>query len=137
MRWLGLDIGSARIGVALGDDETSLASPWKVISVASHDQAVEEVRVCAQTEGAQGLVIGFPRPLHDQSRVTAQEEEIESWVDELAQLGLTIERENETLSSAQAAAWQRDRGQKGKRDDLAACAILQTFLDRRRVNAHR
>jgi RNase H-fold protein (predicted Holliday junction resolvase) len=38
--------------------------------------------------------------------------------------------EDETLTTAMAAGYQRERGEKGKRDDLAAMAILQGYFDR-------
>ena len=135
MRWLGLDIGSARIGVALGDDDGGIASPWSVIDARSWESAKEEIVHVMEKESVDGLVIGIPKPLHDQERMTDQAKEIEERAVDLEALGLPVERENETLSSAQAATWQRERGQSGKRDDLAACAILQTFLDRRRLQA--
>ncbi len=131
MRWLGLDIGSARIGVAMGDDESGIASPWSVLVVRSWEVAKQEIGELVKQEGVGGLVIGIPKPLHDQTRMTDQAHAIEQRALDLESLQLPVMRENETLSSAQAATWQRERGQSGKRDDLAACAILQTFLDRR------
>lgn len=131
MRWLGLDVGEARTGLALGDDETRLASPWGVLDMRDHVETLQRLRALLETERIEGIVVGIPRPLGDQTRVTHQARAIEVFAESLRTLDVPLVFENETLSSAQASVWQRDLGQKGKRDDLAACAILQTFLDKR------
>lgn len=130
MRILGIDYGSRRIGVALGDTETGVATPWRVIAHEATEDAVEQLSLLAKQEGAERFVIGIPRPLADQSRLTEQAKEIREFAKHLAQVGLPIEEENETLSSALAERQVREMGEKGKRDDLAAAAILQSYLDR-------
>ncbi len=130
MRLLGLDYGSARIGVALGDTETRLASPWRVIAAKDQAKALVELELLAREEGIDGFVIGIPRPLADQSRITDQAQTIRAFAEKLQARGWKTFEENETLSSAQAASMMQERQERGKRDDLAATVILQSYLDR-------
>lgn len=130
MRVLGIDYGSARVGVALGDTETCIASPWRVIANEDVEETIDRIGEIARQEHVEHLVIGIPRPLADQTRVTDQAKEIRAFAEKLARLRLSIEEENETLSSAMAKKQAEEMGERKKRDDLAAAAILQTWLDR-------
>jgi RNase H-fold protein (predicted Holliday junction resolvase) len=75
-------------------------------------------------------VVGVPRPLGDQSRETDQAREIRSFISKLKTEGFDVEEENETLTSKIAADQVKEMGERGKRDDLAAAAILQQYLDK-------
>lgn len=129
MRLIGLDYGSARIGVALGDTETRVASPWKVIINDSFEDTVQRLQEIMRHERAEEIVVGVPRPLADQSRETAQAKVILTFIEQLRENGFIVHEENETLTSKIAADQVREMEQKGKRDDLAAAAILQLYLD--------
>jgi putative holliday junction resolvase len=129
MRILGIDYGAARIGMALGDTESRIASPWGVIEVASERDTLATLReIVARDEVAQ-IVIGVPRPLRDQSSESDQTREVRAFIASLASLHIPITEADETLSSKLAATQVAERGERGKRDDLAAAAILQSYLD--------
>lgn len=136
MRILGLDYGAARIGIALGDTDSRIASPWKVLP---HPKTMEELRAELTTiiraEQVQALVVGMPRRLHDQAEESEQTRAVRQFVLELHALELPVFEENETWSTQLAARLMRDRGERGKRDDLAAAVILQSYLDRYGVSA--
>lgn len=130
MRILGLDYGSARIGVALGDDETRVATPWKVLANEEIEDVLLRLHELIAREGVERIVVGVPRPLADQSRETDQAREIRAFIKRLKADGFDAVEEDETLTSKVAAQQAREQGIKGKRDDLAAAAILQTYLDK-------
>ena len=130
MRILGLDYGSARIGVALGDPITRVASPWSIIANDSFDDVLIRLQELVRRESVTKLVVGVPRPLGDQSRETDQAKEILAFIAKLKDAGFEVEEENETLTSKIAADQVKEMGERGKRDDLAAAAILQHYLDR-------
>ena len=130
MRILGIDYGSARVGVALGDTETKIASPWRVIANEDVEETIDRLGEIAKQERVEQFVVGIPRPMADQMRVTDQAIEIRAFIEQLKRLGLPIEEENETLSSAMAEKQMHEMGEKKKRDDLAAMIILQSYLDR-------
>ena len=130
MRILGLDYGSARIGVALGDPITRVASPWSIIANDSFDDVLIRLQELVRRESVTKLVVGVPRPLGDQSRETDQAKEILAFIAKLKDAGFEVEEENETLTSKIAADQVKEMGERGKRDDLAAAAILQHYLDK-------
>lgn len=130
MRILGLDYGAARIGVALGDPITRIATPWNVIANDSFEDVVIRLRELVMRESVSKLVVGVPRPLGDTSRETDQAREIRSFIQRLREAGFEVDEQDETLTSKIAADQVREMGERGKRDDLAAAAILQQYLDR-------
>lgn len=95
----------------------------------SIEDTVQRLQELMKQEKAEALVVGIPRPLADQSRVTDQAAEILAFIEKLREAGFVVHEANETLTSKIAADQQREMGGKGKRDDLAAAGILQYYLD--------
>ncbi len=129
MRVLGIDYGSKRVGVALGDTESRIASPWSIIEVDSRLEVLRRIMDFVKNEGAEKIVVGVPRPLGDQKFENEQVKEVRLFIKDLEAQGIPVEEADETLSSKLAAGQMIERGEKGKRDDLAAAAILQSWLD--------
>jgi putative Holliday junction resolvase len=134
MRVLGIDFGAARMGLAVGDTESRIASPWDVWQgeTLKEPGVFEALRSLCQTEHLERLIVGVPRPLADRERVTPQMETIRAFIERLRAAGFDVAEEDETWSSVTAARQVRERGERGKRDDLAAAAMLQGYLDRSR-----
>lgn len=131
MTILAIDVGGERLGVAIGDTETRLASPWGIIPARPEAKAFAALTDLLRTERVGKVVIGMPFLLAKREQPTAQQEVIEQWAKRFHDTcGGEFVFEDETLSSALAANWQHEQGGKTKRDDLAALAILQSFLDR-------
>lgn len=135
MRILGLDYGSARTGIAIGDTETRIASPWCVLEMKDLEKMLQSLASIVKEEKIEAFVLGIPHPLADQHRTTNQTKEVQNFQASLERFGLPIFQENETWSTKLAAQYTRDLDQKGKRDDLAAVAILQSYLDRHGISS--
>lgn len=116
--YIGVDYGSARVGLARGSSLARLAEPLK--TVASED-AVKEIAELAKQNQASGIVVGLPRNLSGQE--TDQTKMVREWViSAKVQIKLPFYWQDEALTSAAA----------GKADDVdatAAALILQDFLD--------
>jgi putative holliday junction resolvase len=142
VRWLGVDLGRRRIGLALSDSSASLARPWKTVAggttaVASADAVVLAIRQFAgeslDDSGIEGVVVGLPR------RLGGEDNEQTSLARATASLlgertGLPVELQDERLTSREAeelvSARERDwRKRKALIDAMAAAIILQDFLD--------
>lgn len=130
MRVLGVDYGSARVGLAMGDTETRIAGPWKVLIRKDDQQLLEELVGIIQQEGIDRVVVGLPHPLADQQRDTDQTQRIRRFIELARAERIDVVEENETWSSSLAAKQGREAGLRGKRDELAAANILQGYLDR-------
>ena len=74
MRFLGVDYGRRRIGLAWSDDSATLARPWQTIaagptpaaSAQAIDRAIAEFLHQAGEEAIAGIVLGLPRRLNGQ-----------------------------------------------------------------------
>ena len=132
MRYLAIDLGEKRTGLAVGDDVTGIASPLEVIQTSSVEVRFKEIQRAIQEQGPDALVLGVPLnmdgsegPGVTRSRALA---------DELTRrFGLPVHLYDERLTSVaadeQMAQSGLTRGQKkARRDALAAAAILRGFL---------
>ena len=122
MRYLGVDWGEKRIGLALGDSETKIATPLKVVA------ALDDVLAAVREEGADILVVGSPVSLAGRMPDRA------AYIDFLKTLkdksGLPVELADERLSSKAVDALSGSKKTKASRDALAAMLILQGYLDK-------
>jgi len=137
-RWIGIDYGTRRIGVAIADQRGIIANP--AATLASSGTAPGDARLIldwAADNEADGVVVGLPLNMDgsdsDQTRLTRR------LADELRKRGsLSVETWDERLTSFQAdllmdvAELSRSR-RKTLRDAIAAQVILQSFLDARRA----
>lgn len=128
MKYLGIDWGEAKIGLATGSDETRMASPFLVVSAKG---AIGKISEIIKAEGIEAIVLG--QPMHMSGEVVTPLG-LDKLRKELAQFGLLIWMQDERLSTFQAEKVGRDLGQNKRRDedDIAAAIILQDFLDKKR-----
>lgn len=125
MRWLGIDPGEARVGIAACDPEERVAVPLEIVPASA---AFPAIRSIARREQVGGIVVGLPRLLGGEEGAAARAaralgERLRS------RLGLPVEYEDERLTSVAA---ERSTPGRGASDDLAAALLLQQFIDRRR-----
>lgn len=126
MKYLGIDYGSKRVGVALSDDGGSLAFPKTVL--AAGNGLLEEIQKLCREEGVGGIVIGESRdykgaPNPIMKEVAAFKAELETAT------GLQVVYEPEFMTSAAA---EHIQGKTAKHDASAAALILQSFLDKQK-----
>jgi putative Holliday junction resolvase len=139
LRYLGLDLGRKRIGLALSDETGLIASPIGVIQVQNQEQVFTEIvrRVAENQVGK--LVIGLPIQLNGKEGIEA--ERARAFAAELQpRLTIPIIFMDERLSSVAAERMLLDAGHnKQKRraniDATAAALVLQTALDLERRRA--
>lgn len=123
MRFLGIDFGSKRVGVAVSDETNSFAFPLQVLE--NTGGLIEDISLICKDNGVTEIVVG-------QSLDFAQEEneimkEIIPFVKNLEEkLGLPISMHPEFLTSQEA---DRLQGRNNMRDASAAALILKSFLD--------
>jgi putative holliday junction resolvase len=138
-RFLGLDVGSKRIGVAVSDELGLLAQPVLTLTRKRNpkDDLKALARLCRRYECV-GVVVGDP--LHLSGEISGQAAKVRAFGEELAALtGLPLHLLDERLSSREAheilyAAGKRRQEHKPLVDQVAAVLILQSFLDARGKN---
>lgn len=131
MRYLGIDYGTKRIGIALSDDEGRMAFPSGIIINQGNDVALKEVAKRIKNENAGFVVVGIPIGLDgketDQTHITR------SFIDSLEKsISVGIETQNEMFTSRMASA----SGMTDHHIDASSAAIiLQSYLDK--INRNR
>ncbi len=137
MRYLGLDIGTVRIGVALSDESGTIASPLVSLSAKQGLGALlGEMRKICEENDVGGLVVGLPLSLTGDDR--GESARLARTMGE--KLGESLELEvsyvDERFTTAQAdrllvTANVRRSKRKTVVDKVAASLLLQSFLDTR------
>ena len=151
-RWLALDVGEVRIGVAISDATGFLASPYTTLHVTRDEsQTWKAIQHLIEETEAKGLVVGLPISLdgaiHSQGkRVQAFAERLKEqitvpitfWDERLSTVEaerLLVEREEAELGKHYKTTGAKKRNQTKRRrkkqeiDALAAAVILQEYLD--------
>jgi putative Holliday junction resolvase len=135
-RVLGLDLGSARIGVAVSDPDCRVASPIEVVA-RTGDRGRDHRRIAdlvAEWE-AERVVVGLPISLDGTLGPAARTAAAE--VEELATaLRVPVETHDERLTTVTADRALSSMNVRGKArrqvvDKVAAAVILQSWLDAR------
>jgi putative Holliday junction resolvase len=136
-RYLGLDVGSKRIGVAVSDELGLTAQPVLTLTRKRNprDDLRSLARLCRRFSCA-GIVTG--NPLHLSGEVSPQAQKVQAFARELAELvELPLHLWDERLTTREAhamlyAAGKSRQEHKPLVDQVAAVLILQSFLDARR-----
>jgi putative Holliday junction resolvase len=141
MRFVGLDIGEKRIGVAVSDVSGTLARPLGVLrpsglEVDALDVVSTEIaRLAAEEDGLGEIVIGLPRRLDGSpSDMTPRVEQFARRLQTKTSLPVTFQDERLSSREAESRLALRDkdwRSRKARLDAAAAAVILQDYLDSR------
>ena len=135
MRIMALDIGEKRIGVAVSDPGERVASPIAVLPAAEVLQNAPSFRRLLEDWEPELLVCGLPMTLAGEEGPQAQR--IREQAQRIARAAeLPVEFSDERLSSQEAKRSLREKGlsereMRGKVDMIAACVVLQAWLDAR------
>lgn len=141
MRYLGIDYGEKRVGLAYGD-ELGLATPLPAANESRKVERLAHIASLVQERRIDAVVIGYP--LNMDGSVGFKAREVDDFIGELSKrVSIPIHKLDERLTSQQAAADMRSAGKKfshnprerkaqrasGELDSRAAAIILQDFLD--------
>jgi putative holliday junction resolvase len=133
VRILAVDPGGRRIGLAIGDDETGVASPLEIVAYDGVNAAAELIRATAAEQGAGLVVIGLPTDAD--GRRTPACARSEALAVELRRLGAPVAMQQELLTTNEARRRARDLGLAARApvDHLAAQVLLEEFLAARKA----
>lgn len=135
MRWMGLDIGDKRIGIALSDPLEITAQGHSMLERRGLSHDLEHLRQIVVDYEVTGIVCGLPVNMNGSEGPMA--EKVRQFAKALAEItGMQPVFQDERLStaSAQRVLIEADMSRSKRRqkvDQLAAVIILQNFLDSR------
>jgi len=120
-KYIGIDWGEKRIGLALADEETCIALPFKTVS------SLDELLTVIEEEEIDEIVLGSPKKMSGEAANNPL------WLNFVEQLkakgGKPVNFLDERLSSLAADALSGEKKDKAERDEIAATIILQDYLD--------
>lgn len=140
MRYLAIDYGLKRVGTAICDRQEMIVSPLTQLQLKRRqaDELIRQLQTLCRENQVEAFVVGLP--LNMDSTEGPQAQLTRTFAAQLvAACNLPCYLQDERLSSNSAdemlaqAGLDRKKG-KDKRDMLAACAILQAFLDRKSMD---
>ncbi len=148
MKFLGIDYGSKRIGLAMSDDNAQIAFPKEIIL--THDHPLEHIGKILKQENITEVVVG--ESMNFEGEANKIEKEIEAFVEDLKKhFNVVVHKQKEFLTSVEArkvgvtkmnsqkseshSKIKKERG--GKLDAGAATLILQRFLERYNLNKNK
>lgn len=126
MKYLGIDFGLRKIGLATGDDVTGLA--FALGNIDGGVDAIKAILDRANAEGVDALVIGLPIP--DAHQKETQLELTKTFVQNVQNSTTTpVFVVDEQFTSAEARRLQKEYPSDMPEDAIAATILLQAFLD--------
>lgn len=146
MRYLGIDYGSKRVGLAISDEEGKMAFPYKILTNNLElDDSIHNI--CGQEE-ISAIVLGESyNQLGEKNKIMGSIEEFKRNIE--AELGIPVYLEKEFMTTVFAREMMMEatgflkkteksakklvKGKIDKADASAATLILQRFLDRKNI----
>lgn len=136
-RVLGLDLGDARIGIAISDPDRRLAVPLGTVHVGQPPGELKAIAALVSEHQVDQVVVGHPRSMSGASGPSATH--AEAFAEALrAILPVPVAMQDERLSTVEAERSLREAGVRGRDrravvDRTAAAVILQAWLDAHRA----
>lgn len=127
MRYMGIDYGSKRVGIAVSDEAGEFAMPLIVLSNAKKDREglVKEILSIAKENKVETIVMGESKNYKGEPNAILPE--TLNLKKDLEEKGMTVELEPEFMTSTNA---ERFQGKTDMLDASAAALILQSYLDK-------
>jgi putative Holliday junction resolvase len=122
MKYIGIDYGTKRIGIAISDENGEFAFPKTIVGPA---EALQAITALVDTESVGGIVIGKSVASNGMDNdISIQAENFRAKIS--LHINVPVYFQQEGFSTMEAHRYQTEAG---ARDDSAAAIILQRFLD--------
>lgn len=136
MRYLGLDLGTKTLGLALSDPLGMIASSYKILRHdENYDSLIPMLKEVIDENCVEVLVLGFPKNMNNS---VGERGEIalafQKKLEEAFSLPVYMQDERLTTRQAENLLISNDTSRKKRKkviDSLAATIILQSYLDRK------
>ena len=133
-KYLGIDYGDKRVGIAVSDFNKEVAFPRDFLEYKSLKGLTNQIRDLCEEEQITKIILGLP--IHMDGKFGERAEKTMKFFNKLKESlpGINIECFDERLSTEYAVKALRKQGikakdQKGKRDALSAQIVLQNYLN--------
>lgn len=133
MKYLGLDVGNRRVGIAFGDSDLRIATPVTVVTRTNIEHDAQTIARLVHDYDATKLIVGLPRNMDGTQGMQAEAViEYARTLEALVQVPVIFW--DERLTTLEATQRTQSAGARGKKsrqglDAIAAAVILQDYLD--------
>lgn len=135
MRFMGIDPGARRVGLSLGDDDASFASPYKTLTRRDDPSLLRELVVELRANQVETVVLGLPLRMNGMEGPEAKRARtLGKAIEQHGQVKVVLWDERLTTMSAERelrASGLRGDKKKSLIDQAAATLLLQSYLDAR------
>lgn len=127
MRYIGIDFGTKRTGVAISDADGKIAVLKETIAAESPQHVIDRLKEIMKEDHIDVIVVGMPQNMS--GNTTMMTETVERFIANLRNhVSVPVQTIDERLTTVMAEKLLRDVDVE-KRDAVAAQILLQNFLD--------
>jgi len=138
LRILGIDLGEKRIGVSISDELGITAQGLPTIISKTENENIANIKNIIGQYNIEKIVFGLPINMNGTLGPQAKKAmEFAEIIKNLCKISIEMEDERLSTSSAQRVLIKGNRSRKKRKkviDKMSAIIILQTFLDRAKLN---
>lgn len=137
MKYLGLDLGSKTLGIAISDSTRTIATTLKTIYFESdhYDSLIDPLKKIINDNDVSKIILGYPKNMDntigERAKITL---EFKKKLEEHFHLDVIMEDERLTSVISNQVLIEADLSRKKRKkkvDGIAAQLILQSYLDRK------
>ena len=133
MRYLCVDPGDKRIGIAVSDLSGTIANPYSVINHVQRDKDAMQIIAIAEETGAEKIIIGQALTLDGEPSPSGRKSaRLANAIQAKTSIPVILWDESGSTDKARKARFEmgvKKKKRRGHMDDLAATVILQSYLD--------
>jgi len=132
MRYLGLDLGTKTLGLAISDKLGMIANPYKVLKFNDISAVIDPLKTIIREENISEIALGLPKNMDNSLGFASKRSlEFKSLLESVIDVPITLV--DERLSTVEAEKYMLDgdasrKKRKEKIDAVAASVILNTYI---------
>lgn len=135
MRYLGLDLGSRTLGMAVSDSLGMFASSYKIVRhEEEYDRLIDDVIETVNEKKIEAIVLGLPKNMNNTIGPKGELSfQFKKMLEEKIDIPVYLEDERLTTKQAENILIKNDTSRKKRKkviDSMAATIILQSYLDK-------
>ena len=136
MKYIGLDLGSRTLGVAISDETGFLARAYDTFRFKddNYEAAINYTIDVCQKENVSEVVLGLPKHMNGDAGIRASiSVDFKNKIEEKTDIKVILEDERLTtviVDRTMISGNVRRKDRRQKKDEMAAVVILQNYLDK-------
>ena len=132
MRYLGLDLGTKTLGIAITDKLGMIANPYKTLKFSNYEELIKPLKTLIEDENIASIALGLPKNMDNSLGFAAERSlDFKSFLEN--HISIPIDLVDERLSTMEAEKYllNADMSRKKRKDHIdavAASVILNTYI---------